>query len=499
MTCTLKVKRGIVAAEKGDAIIIPVFEGPEKLSGAAKELDDAAAGIIHNVLTSGDFTGERYRTTVLYTQNAVPIGRIILVGLGKENDATLDIVRGAGGKGFRCARDLGIKKVIVTAVPVMRDWSAGDALEAFLTGGLLGIYQFKELVTTEREKIKRIGECLVIASDADHAKAFRQAVDRCSIIRDAVYLARDLVSLPANKKTPTILADRARNVAQKVKLKCKIVTEAQAEKMGMGAFTAVARGSNEPATFIILEYTAGTTYGQPVVLIGKGITFDSGGISLKPPANMEQMKDDMAGGAAVLAVMQAVARLKLPVNVVGLIPATENLPGGKAYKPGDVLTSLSGQTIEVISTDAEGRLILADALTYALRYKPRAMVDIATLTGACVTALGNYVAGMMGNDDTLLDKVRAASDHTGEKIWPLPLWEEYADNLKSDIADFKNVGNRTAGAIVGGVFLNKFVKDTPWVHVDIAGPAWQDKDRPYIPKGASGFGVRLLLELLAGM
>lgn len=293
-----------------------------------------------------------------------------------------------------------------------------------------------------------------------------------------------------------MLALHAQTIAKNNTLQCRVITEEQAQKMRMGAFLAVAQGSREPAKIIILEYIASRSFGPPLVIIGKGITFDSGGISLKPPDKMEQMKDDMAGGAVVMGTMQAVAQMKLPLNLVGIIPATENLPGGKAYKPGDVLTSLSGQTIEVISTDAEGRLILADALTYAKRYKPKAIVDLATLTGACIIALGDYVAGIMGNDASLLNSVKSAGEKTGEKVWELPLWEEYFDYLKSDIADFKNVGTRAAGTITGGMFLKKFVNDTPWVHMDIAGPTWYEKDKPYIPKGASGFGVRLLVQFL---
>ncbi len=500
MVCTLRVKAGAAEREKTDALILMLAENTRELLGPVKDIDQATGGLIKRVLDTGDFNGTRYQTALLYTQGLVPAGRVILVGLGNKGDCAVDIMRGAGGKGFRYARDLGIKRVTVLAENVLaREDSAGVELEAVLTGGLLGIYQFKELVTTERETIKELDRCTVLTRSSSHMKSLKELVDRVRGIADAVYLTRDLVSLPANKKTPAMLANRARGIARRRNVTCKIITEGQALKMGMGAFTAVAQGSKEPAKIIIIEYSAGAKYGAPVALVGKGITFDSGGISLKPPAKMELMKDDMAGGAAVLGVMQALAHTGLPVNVVGIIPATENLPGGKAYKPGDVLKSLSGQTIEVISTDAEGRLVLADALTYALRYKPRAIVDIATLTGACVVALGDYVAGAMGNNDALLETVKAASEQSGEKVWPLPLWDEFFDYLKCDIADFKNVGTRSAGAITGGMFLRKFVGDTPWVHLDIAGPAWVEKDLPYTPKGASGFGVRLVLELLKNL
>jgi leucyl aminopeptidase len=258
----------------------------------------------------------------------------------------------------------------------------------------------------------------------------------------------------------------------------------------------VARGSSEPAKFIILEYGGRRKSDPTIALVGKGITFDSGGISIKPSEKMDEMKSDMAGGAAVMGAIMAAADLKLPVNVVGLIPATENLPGGRAYKPGDILKSLSGQTIEVITTDAEGRLILADALTYASRYRPAAVIDLATLTGACIVALGDQVIGMLGNDDGLKSQIRRAADRTGERVWELPLWEDYHELIKSDVADFKNSGGRAGGTITAAAFLSKFVGNVPWVHLDIAGPSWLTKDKPYIPKGASGVGVRLMVQVL---
>jgi len=495
MAIKFKSKVGSIISEMAEALVLPVFEDTKTLPGPLDVVDRATKGLIKNLLLSGDFLGERYKTFMLYPQRALSAKRIVLVGLGKKEKFDLDVMRGAGGKAFHYVRDLGIKTIhLPEDILDAKGFSASELLEAFLTGGSLGVYQFRDLITTGREKIKEVDECVIVSQKKE--RTIEMVLRHVTILREAVYIARDLVSLPANKKTPAMLALHAQTIAKNNTLKCRVITEEQAQKMGMGAFLAVAQGSREPAKIIILEYTANRNFGPPLVIIGKGITFDSGGISLKPPDKMEQMKDDMAGGAVVMGTMQAAARMKLPLNLVGIIPVTENLPGGKAYKPGDVLTSLSGQTIEVISTDAEGRLILADALTYAKRYKPKAIVDLATLTGACITALGDYVAGIMGNDPALLSKVKAASEKTGEKVWELPLWEEYFDYLKSDIADFKNVGTRVAGTITGGMFLKKFVNDTPWVHMDIAGPTWYEKDKPYIPKGASGFGVRLLVQFL---
>ena len=497
MAITFKSKVGSIISEKSEVLVLPVFEDTKTLSESLDVVDKAAKSLLTGLLKSGDFKGERYKTFMIYPQGTITAKRIALVGLGKKEKFDLDIMRGAGGKAFQYVRDLGMKIIhLPDDLVEVKGFSLSELLEAFLTGGSLGVYQFKELITTEREKNKELDECIVICTNHRKAQGIDKALNNVKALSRAVYLARTLVSLPANKKTPTILAKQAQAIAKENKLKFRVITEVQARKMGMGAFLAVAQGSREPAKMIILGYRGNPSFGAPIVIIGKGITFDSGGISLKSPNKMEQMKDDMAGGAVVMGTIQAVAQMKLSLNVVGIIPATENLPGGKAYKPGDVLTSLSGQTIEVISTDAEGRLVLADALTYAERYTPKAIVDLATLTGACITALGDYVAGIMGNDHVLLNKVKAASDKTGEKVWELPLWEEYFEYLKSDIADFKNVGTRAAGTITGGMFLKKFVYDTPWVHVDIAGPTWYEKEKPYIPKGASGFGVRLLVQFL---
>lgn len=270
------------------------------------------------------------------------------------------------------------------------------------------------------------------------------------------------------------------------------------EQLGMNALVAVGKGSAEPPRLIVLEYRGAGDSGRPVVLVGKGITFDSGGISIKPGAGMEEMKTDMAGGAAVLGTMEAAAGLGLGVNLVGIIPTAENMPDGKACKPGDVVTSLSGQTIEITNTDAEGRLILCDALHYAQKYRPTAMIDLATLTGACVVALGHEASGLMGNDKRLIERLKQAATRCGERVWELPLWDEYGEVMKSDIADLKNAGSRDGGCITAGWFLKQFVAKTRWAHLDIAGTAWNDKARPYVPKGASGVGVRLLIQFLRG-
>jgi leucyl aminopeptidase len=296
--------------------------------------------------------------------------------------------------------------------------------------------------------------------------------------------------------TPGKMAEIALNLSKEYKFRCEVLSPSDLEKLKFGALLAVAQGSQQPAKFIVMEHMPEKKRKGTIVLVGKAITFDSGGISIKPSEGMWEMKGDMAGGAAVIATMACAARESIPVHLIGLVPATENLPSGTAYKPGDIIKSYSGKTIEIISTDAEGRLILADALAYAQKYEPKAILDIATLTGACVIALGHIVAGLLGNDQRLLNKVKRSAEKTGEKVWELPLHEEYDEQIKSDLADMKNSGGRPAGTITAAAFLKKFVGKTHWAHLDIAGRDWEEKSKPYIPKGPVGFGVRLFLEFL---
>jgi leucyl aminopeptidase len=311
--------------------------------------------------------------------------------------------------------------------------------------------------------------------------------------------ARNLINAPSNEVTPERFVKEAQSIAETYDLKCMVIDQNEAERMGMGAFVGVAKGSNNPGYMIILEYCPrGCENEKPLVFIGKGITFDSGGISIKPASGMELMKHDMAGAATVLGAMEVVGTMKPPRRVVGIMPCAENMPDGKAYRPGDVLKTLSGQTVEVITTDAEGRLILCDAITYAVKtFSPALIVDLATLTGACIIALGDRVAGLLSPSTDVAERIRMLADRVGEKLWPLPLWDFYAEDIKSDVADFKNVGNRKAGTIIGGIFLKQFVpKEIPWAHIDIAGPAWAEKPWFQMPKGATAFGLRTLIELV---
>ncbi len=477
-----------------ELLVLFSFESPHPLEGVTERVDQAWKGWISQVIKEGDFRGELFECKLFYTHGLFPAKRVLLTGLGKKEEFDLNKWREASSKAGQFIRDSGLKR-FVFQVTRLENFSEEVLAEAFIIGLRLGTYQFKELKTQEREKIKEIEEGILLGRSDEEVRSIQKGCHIGDVVSKAVYMARDLVNRPSNQVTPTLLAEKAKEIAQMYGMEIEILERSQAEALGMGAFVGVAKGSQEPCKFIILEYNKGKGL-DTIALVGKGITFDSGGISIKPSEGMEKMKGDMSGAAAVLGILQAASELQIPLHLVGIIPATENLPSGKALKPGDVLKTLSGQTIEVISTDAEGRLILSDALTYSLRYQPRAIIDLATLTGAIVIALGDYVIGLFGNDEALLQRVEKASQQSGEKVWRMPLWDEYFDYIKSDVADFKNVGTRAAGAIIGAIFLSKFVDKTPWVHLDIAGPAFIEKEKPLLPKGGSGVGIRLLIQML---
>ncbi|HUL23351.1 MAG TPA: leucyl aminopeptidase [Thermodesulfobacteriota bacterium] len=490
----IRVEKGRPERSSSELLLLFAFEPPEPLEGPVQDVDREWKGFISTLIKQGDFKGESFECLLLYTQGALPASRVLLTGLGKKGEFDLEKWRGAASKAGQFIRNSRVKQF---AFPIkgVAGYSESELAESFVTGLLLGLYQFNEFKTLERDKIREIEKVILLGENDKDTKSIGDGLRVGQTISEAVNLARDLVNGPSNEVTPSFLAERAKQIAKDQGMEIQVLEVSQTEAMGMGAFVAVAKGSQEPGKFIVMEYNRGKGL-DTIALVGKGITFDSGGISIKPSENMERMKDDMSGAAAVLATLQAASRLQLPFHLVGIMPATENLPSGKAYKPGDILKTLSGQTVEVISTDAEGRLILSDALTYSLRYQPKAIVDLATLTGACVVALGDYVIGLFGNDDALLKRIEEASSKTGERAWRFPLWDDYFEDLKSDVADFRNVGTRAAGAILGGIFLSKFVQKIPWTHLDIAGPASIAKERPYIPKGGTGAGVRLLIQLL---
>ncbi len=481
---------------EGDLLAFFAFDPSAPPSADEAALDAALGGAVAELRQTGDWAGKAEETALLYARGALGVRRVLLVGLGAREAYGLEPLRVAAASAARAVRKLRLTRYLV-ALPKVDGWPCDELAQALVEGSLLGAYAFAGHKTDDATATPALQGITLVVAPAD-AESARVGAERGAIIADAVTMARDLANEPGNYVTPTLLAEQAEEVANAVGLRHEVLEEADMAELGMGALLGVAQGSDEPAKFVILEHNAGRPELETYVVVGKGITFDSGGISLKPGEGMEWMKDDMSGAAVALGVMQAVARLDLPLHVVGLMPATENLPGGRAYKPGDVLESLSGLTIEVISTDAEGRLILADALAYATRFAPKAVVDLATLTGACVIALGNVTTGLMANDDALVAQLQEASERTGERIWRLPLYDEYAEQIKSDVADVRNTGGRPAGTITAGLFLQRFADGYPWAHLDIAGTAKVDKERGYVPKGATGCGVRLLIEWLRG-
>ena len=466
-----------------DALILPFTEGDEGLYNNL----NASLSILIKKSFSKEFQGRQNELLLLPAPLNFRPERILLAGLGKKDKISNEKVRQAGGKSAVFLRDLGMKKIALStrALSSMK-MSAID----FIEGSLLGLYAFKKYI--HENKPRKIDSLILLSKITNSLKS---DLHRTETVASAVNFARDLINTPANDMTPAHLADAAISLKRK-NLTVKIFEKRECQRLGMGSFLSVAYGSNQPPKFIILHYNGAK--GAPVVLIGKSITFDSGGISLKPADGMEKMKYDMAGGAAVLGIIKAASELKLPVNLIGILPATENLSGGSATRPGDVVRAINGKTIEIISTDAEGRMTLADAIGYAKRLKPVMIIDLATLTGACSIALGNVAIAMMGNDRDLIDKLKISGDNTYERVWEMPLFEESEEPIKSDIADFKNTGGKSGSLISSAYFLYKFAGDIPWVHLDIAGTAWIEKEKPYIPKGASGIGVRLVLDLIKG-
>ena len=448
---------------------------------------------VERAVAAGDYKGKKDETLLVYGSGKAQ--RILLVGIGKTNEITRSSIRRAAAIAARRARGLGTKTFSLAVTKEARgSLGAAELAQVLIEGAAQGGWQFTELKKQPEDPKPDIEsvELVIEAADKEQAARGRRIGDAIA----AGYLfTRNLQMLPGNVCTPSYLAEQAQKLAALHGFKATVLDKAQIKKEGMGALLAVAQGSAEEPRFIVLEYQGGGT-GAPIALIGKGVTFDSGGISIKPAANMEDMKFDKSGATAVLGAFEVLGRLKPKINVVGLIPATENLPSGTAMKPGDVVKSHLGKTIEIINTDAEGRLILCDALSYARRFKPVAAIDAATLTGAVVIALGHHAIGMLGNDEPLLAEVRDAGERAGERCWPLPLWDDYRELLKSDVADVKNSGGRAAGTIAGAWFLREFVDGFPWVHLDIAGTAYLEGEGPSHAKGPTAIGVRLFTEFL---
>jgi leucyl aminopeptidase len=491
----LDVSVGTPIAATADALILDRYAGDDRLAADVRRVDAALGGFLGLALRDQRFEGRTAEIADIHTGGRLALKRVLVVGLGPRRECTAEVVRRAAAAAARRARDLGAASI---AVSTLAAGAPGLGLtaraQATGEGAVLGLYRF------DRYKEKRNGDrgvtalTLLVSSARDRAAA-REGLSRAELAAEAACFARDLINEPANSVTATALAETARTLARESGLRIRVFDLAACERLGMGAFLGVNRGSVEPPRFIHLTYAPRGRVRRRIALVGKGITFDSGGLDLKTAEGMATMKGDMSGAAAVLGVLKVLPRLRPPVEVHGLIAATDNMPSGSATKPGDVLRAMNGKTIEVNNTDAEGRLTLADAIAYARQtVKPDEIVDIATLTGAAAIALGSLCAGAMANDAALQARVLAAGARAGERLWPLPLIDEYRDGLRSEVADLRNTGPRPGGAITAGLFIREFAGSTPWVHLDIAGTAFTDKDLPYAPKGGVGFGVRTLLE-----
>jgi len=490
----IKVIAGDITKVEAGAIVLGLFEGVKRPDGELAVVDKALAGAVSQLISQGEIKGKVREVTIIHSLGKLPAARVAVLGLGKKEDLSLDRVRMAVGEACRLLQQRGVGDAATVALGGGAGGIAlDDAAQAVTEGALLGAYSFRRHMTGKAEhgELKR----LTIVADKTKLPLLQPGSDRGRVLAEATRLARDMVNEPANYMTPSHMAEIAAGLAKTYGLELEVLEREQMRKLGMGALLGVTQGSRQPPKFIVLRYLGGGPAQVDLALVGKGITFDAGGISIKPAEGMGEMKGDMAGGAAVMAALSAIAQLRLRLNVLAIIPCTENLPSGEALKPGDVLTAMNGKTIEIISTDAEGRLALADALSYAGKLGARRIVDVATLTGSCHVALGDDCSGVFGNSQELVDKLIAASAVAGELMWQLPMYEQAKEQLKSEVADIKNIGGKWGGAITAAHFLAEFVGDTPWVHLDIAGTSQSEKERGYMVKGATGVAVRTLANL----
>ena len=488
---------GSYAEVDAQALVVPVFQDETANEGFLKELDKAAGGLVSAVLTSEELKGKEGETAYLHlsSDGGMKARRLLLVGAGQRDDYGATSILHLAGIATRFLRGKSVKTI---AIVPRAEADVGKVASTVIEGAIMGLYEPDKYRTEDKEK-REIEKLVVIVEGGDD-NALDRSVERGRIVGEAVNFTRDLANEPGGYLTPTDMAERAREVANEFGLSIDVLDEARMTQLGMGALLSVSRGSDEPAKMIVLKYTPPYAGEQPetnlLALVGKGITFDSGGISLKPGENMELMKYDMTGGATVIGVMQAIAQLKPPVPVLGIAPCSENLPSGKATKPGDVVKAMTGKTIEIINTDAEGRLVLADAIAYAKTLGATRIIDMATLTGAVSIALGEVNVAILGTDQALIDEVIEAAREVGEKFWQLPLDKEYSQQIKSDIADIKNVGGRKAGTITAAAFLKEFADGVAWAHLDIAGTAWAEEAKPYRSKGPTGVALRTLINFI---
>jgi len=495
----LEILTGNITEIEADAVITGIYEETESPDGELAAIDKALDNTVTKLIKKGEIKGKSGEITAIHSMGKLPVNKIIIAGLGKKEGLNADRIRGTFAEVCRFLRSKNDSNITAIAPGIgLNGITAETSAQSIAEGAVLGLYQFRKHQTSEPEtgEIKKL---TIVNPDADMLSALTQGCSKGKIMAEAANLARDMANEPANFMTPSDMAAAATDIAGKYGLALEVLEKEQMKELGMGALLGVAQGSHQPPKFIIMNYKGSDKEDIDIALVGKGITFDSGGISIKPSQGMGDMKGDMAGGAAVLGAMAAIGQLKPEINVMALVPATENLPGGSALKPADVLKAMNGKTIEIISTDAEGRLILADALSYANTKNVKRIVDVATLTGACVVALGKVSTGAFTNNQELVDEVIAAGSEAGEKMWQMPMFEEYKEQNKSDVADIKNTGGRDAGAITAAYFVGTFAGDTPWVHLDIAGTNDTDRQKNYQIKGATGIPARTLVNLVLSL
>jgi leucyl aminopeptidase len=490
----VRIKTESSSKKKTSLLCAFVLENPVKVLGLPK-FDTKTTIAINQSLK--DMEGKLGRLSIIPLSEKKPIQRILLAGIGKKENLTKDTIRFVSGKIAQKARESKLSEFSIISPPSFVT-EPTSAVSQIIEGAKMALYKFEKFKT---EKVETSPNLTIIVSKSNRIS---KAVKIAEIVADGVIFTKSIANLPPNECSPTTLSNFAKSMSKKNKMKCNIISEPELKKKGFGGISAVGQGSKNQPKLIILEHSLGRKNDKPIVLVGKAVTFDTGGISLKPGAAMDEMKFDKCGGCTVLGIMKSISELKLPINIVGIVPSVENMPGGESYRPGDIIKLYSGKTAEILNTDAEGRLILADALSYGEKhYSPKAIIDFATLTGACIVALGTNVAAIISNDEKLTKKINDSSKRTTEEVWELPLNQDYMDMIKSDVADMKNVGiGRAAGTITAAAFLKNAIGKTPWTHIDIAGVAWTQgstKEKPYNPKGATGFGVRLILDYLQNL
>ena len=491
----IQVKSGSAVKQRDDAVVIPLLEG-RKLSDSGKAINAASSKAVVDYLRKFDQSGDSGEIGTLYGVSGTLAARMVLIGAGNEKKLDLHKIRTLAAKAARHLEKSGARDVaFFLAELTVRGADAADKVQAIAEGIWLGLYKFEQYKSEKKENKRELRSVTIMVDSRRDLDLAEQAVRVARGVCRGTIFARDLANEPGNVCTPEYLGEQAAGIKHK-KLTVTVMDKKAIEKAGFTGLLAVNQGSDKEPRFIVLNYQGDKKGKAPVALVGKGLTFDAGGISIKPPAQMDEMKFDMCGAAAVLGIFRAVCELSLPVNLLGVIASTENLLGGSAYKPGDIVKSYKGLNIEVLNTDAEGRIILADALAYAVEKKPEQIIDFATLTGACVVALGSEASGLLGNDDALQSKIEKSGVHTHDRVWRLPMFEEYQEQIKSEIADIKNIGGRGAGTITAACFLSRFVDDVTWAHLDIAGTAWDMKGSDISARGATGAGVRLLLDYL---